>query len=226
VEETGGLARGSEPARDHAGVVDEASVLVDHEHAAQGMRGRREGSHERAVGAGERDRLGDDGRPLLYRTVITRRSPARAVATVRAVRAGLRGRHGQQRRGCGRAEAEQPEAPHRLSPGDDPVGVVLSDLLGQVTLDLRHLLPPGCSDGPPVQASALWQRPHSYALVESGSLTLDARRATASARSAHGRRQPCSARFPSERADSLDDPGATRPLNGQTARVRRRATVR
>jgi hypothetical protein len=155
VEETGGLARGSEPARDHAGVVDEASVLVDHEHAAQGMRGRREGSHERAVGAGERDRLGDDGRPLLYRTVITRRSPARAVATVRAVRAGLRGRHGQQRRGCGRAEAEQPEAPHRLSPGDDPVGVVLSDLLGQVTLDLRHLLPPGCSDGPPAQASAM-----------------------------------------------------------------------
>ena len=43
---------------------------------------------------------------------------------------------------------EQPEPPHRLSSGDDAVGMVLGDLFGQVALQLGHRVPrSGASSG-------------------------------------------------------------------------------
>jgi len=65
---------------------------------------------------------------------------AAAVAAPAAVHRGrrLRLERRQQRRGGCAGEPQQAEAPHRLPAGDDPVGVVLCDLLRQVALELGH----------------------------------------------------------------------------------------
>jgi hypothetical protein len=48
----------------------------------------------------------------------------------------------QQRRRRDAGDAEQSEPAHRLTARDDPVGMVLGHLFGQVPLQLCHGLPP------------------------------------------------------------------------------------
>jgi hypothetical protein len=100
------------------------------------MRSRGPGGHEPAARAGERDRLGRDGRPVIGGGAAAAAAPVAAGA--------LRGRvacgGAQQRGGGGAAHAEQTEPPDGVASRDDPVRVVLGDLLGQVALQLGHRL--------------------------------------------------------------------------------------
>jgi hypothetical protein len=85
------VARRREAARDHADVVGEAAVLVDHQHAAHRIGRGGERGHQRAARSWERDRLRGDGRPFLDRPVGVRSS---AAIVMRAVRARLGDRAG------------------------------------------------------------------------------------------------------------------------------------
>jgi hypothetical protein len=138
VERERGPAAGGEAPRDLADVVVQPAVLVDDQHRAGRLaRGRRPRRHEGAVAAGERDRHRRDGRPLDDLGVVLGAATVVAPAAVRRGR-GLGLERRQHRRGRGAAEPQQAEAAHRLPARDDPVAVILGDLLGQVALELGH----------------------------------------------------------------------------------------
>ena len=117
--------------------VGQAAVLVDDEHAAARLGRRRPRRHQRPVRAGERDRRRRHGRPVRRAPVAPWPCPPPCPWPwpPPRLRRGLGGQHRRRRR---RADPEQPEPPHRLPPGDDPVGVVLGDLFREVLLELRH----------------------------------------------------------------------------------------
>ena len=129
----------------------EPAVLVDHEHAALGLRRRcAHAASSVPARAGERDRLSSRPAP---RPSPRRRVPVPVTVAVAASpplflpRCAPRPRPRSSPTPRSR-HAEQPEPPHRLAPGDDPVDVVLGDLFREVPLELRHPTLPENVDRP------------------------------------------------------------------------------
>ena len=109
---------------------------MDDEHAAARLPRRRPGSDQAGGRAGPRNVISRVGTAAASTagTALRDLALAATVARLCAVRDGRR----EQRRRRGTAEPEQPQAAQRLAPGDEPVGVVFGDLLGQVALELGH----------------------------------------------------------------------------------------
>jgi hypothetical protein len=117
-------------------VVVQAAVLVDDEDAAARLFGRCPRTQERpALGPDERDRLGRDRR-------LQARRPGRARSRWAPCCRRISRESREQRRARREAQSEQAESSQRLAPRDDPVDVVLGDLLRQVPLELSHRFPP------------------------------------------------------------------------------------
>ena len=150
-------------------------------------------------------------------------------AFVLAAGAGLRlGRDHRRRRG--RAHAEHGEPPHRLPPRDDPVDVVLRDLLCEVPLELRHVTSPGwLSSGCQMRAGGEL----AVARQQCRELLLEEReelRAVAAAARPRGCRRRARRRLPAARAASARatarggrSPRTTGPRRGGRRRAASRA---
>jgi hypothetical protein len=118
-----------EPEWDRADVIREPAVLVDDEHGALRIGRLRPCTLQLTLRAAELHRLGGGGRAARGRCGLL---PGLVAATsVSAAR-------GEERGGAGSGQPEEPEAAQSLPSGEDRIGVVESDLLGEV-LAHRHV---------------------------------------------------------------------------------------
>ncbi len=132
------VAARRQAARDSANRVVQPSVLVHHQHTATRLGCGRPGAHEPpALRPAEHDLASRSRRGLgLSRLRLRRRSRSRRDPHPRPCLVGQN--RSEQRRGRRAAQPEQSQPAQRLAPGDEPVRMILGDLLGQIPLQLRH----------------------------------------------------------------------------------------